>query len=539
MKKNTINVLFLVSIIIFSCEEDVLDKKPLDVLSADAVWADINLGRLYVNELYSSLPGGIDRDLDCTTVIGEGNKSSTRVYAVGEVTANNSPFSDEWYSYETIARINLFLENFAPQNAENEEEVNRLRGEALFLRAFLYRELNDLFGGVPIIASSQTLTDDLLVGRNTYEQCVDFIVSDLDEAADLLPLPADTEAGRANKGAALALKSRVLLYAASPLHNPGNDLQKWEAASDAALDVINQAGEFGYDLYPDYEQVFLIDNHEEVIFDIQYQFPYRTTAIDYELNPQGLNGAFGNTRPTQNLVDSYEMSNGKMIQDADSGFEPDDPYAGRDERFYASVLYNGVTWRGVTVQTFQDGAHGPGANDLYNSGSRMTGYYIRKFLSQDPETNPVLFGDNRASQNWILIRYAEILLNYAEAQLALDNEGEARHYINMVRDRANQPDLDASVTGQELVDRYRNERKIELAFEEHHYFDIRRWKTAPDDHGGPVHRMNIVKNPDETLTYFIDEMEQRIWKDAYYYLPIPQDEIFKNPNLEQNDGYGQ
>ncbi|MBL7698073.1 MAG: RagB/SusD family nutrient uptake outer membrane protein [Chitinophagaceae bacterium] len=516
-----------------SCKKHVLDKGPLDVIREEDVWKDFNLGQAYVNEIYAALPGSIERDLDGTTEIEDGNKDDTWTYAAGEVTAFNSPLSEAYPTYyAVIARINKFLENFDPENGE-EEAVNGLRGEALFLRAFFYRELNDLFGGVPIIKEVQNLDDDLLVSRNTYDECVDFILSDLDQAAGLLPDPADAEIGRANRGAALALKSRVLLYAASLLHNPGNDMEKWQAASDAALEVING---FNYALYPNYNELFLNDNNEEVIFDIQYQFPFRTTANDYTLNPQGLNGAFGNSRPTQNLVDSYEMTNGKSITDPTSGYDPGNPYENRDERFYGSVLYNGVEWRGVTIETFNDGLFGPGVYDTYSTGAHMTGYYIRKFLSENEETNPIIFQDYRADQNWILIRYAEILLNYAEAQLNLGNEEEARDYINMVRERAHQPALGNGVSGDDLVERYMNERKIELAFEEHHYFDIRRWKTAPDLHGGPVYKM-VIENDNGNFAYSVEEMDERVWNDAYYYLPIPQDEIDRNENLEQNSGY--
>jgi len=521
------------SIVLMACRKDVLDKKPLDVLTEENVWTDVNLGRAYINQLYASLPGGIERDLDGTTEIEDGNKQDTRTYAVGEVTAVNSPFSSSWETYSVIARINKFLENFNPPEAE-QEEIDGLKGEALFLRAFFYRELNDLFGGVPIVEKVQSLDDDLLVGRNTYEECVEFILTDLDQAAALLPDPADAEVGRANKGAALALKSRVLLYAASPLHNPGNDPAKWQRASDAALAVID--GGFGYALYPNYNELFLNDNNEEVIFDIQYQFPFRTTSNDYTLNPQGLNGAFGNSRPTQNLVDRYEMANGKEITDATSGYDPNNPYENRDERFYGTILYNGVEWRGIEIETFFDGAFGPGVNDTYSTGAHMTGYYLRKFLNQNEDTNPIIFQDNRADQNWILIRYAEILLNYAEAQLALGNENTARDYINMVRARANQPDLPASVTGAALQERYVNERTIELAFEEQHYFDIRRWKLAPELHAGTIFKMEI-ENDNGNFIYSIGEMEERIWNDAYYYLPIPQEEIDKNENLSQNEGY--
>jgi hypothetical protein len=517
-----------------SCKKNVLDKGPLDVLQEDDVWKDFNLGQAYINQVYAALPGGMDRDLDGTTEIEDGNKDFTLTYAAGEVTPFNSPYSEAWpIYYSNIARINKFLENFAPPDADP-DAMNALKGEALFLRAFFYRELNDFFGGVPIIDKVQKLDDDLMVKRNTYDECVDFILKDLDDAAAMLPEPADAEIGRANKGAALALKSRVLLYAASPLNNPGNDREKWQRASDAALAVIE--GNFGYALYPDYNKLFLVDNNEEVIFDIQYQFPYRTTMNDYTLNPQGLNGAFGNSRPTQNLVDSYEMTNGKKITDGGSGYDPQNPYENRDERFYGTVLYNGVEWRGVTVETFYDGAFGPGVNDTYSTGAHMTGYYLRKFLGQNEDTNPIIFQDYRADQNWILIRYAEILLNYAEAQIALGNGDEARTYINMVRDRAHQPEIASSVTGDQLLDLYMNERKIELAFEEHHYFDIRRWKTAPDVHAGPIYKMEITNN-NGNFDYSVGEMEERVWNDAYYFLPIPQDEIDKNPNLVQNPNY--
>lgn len=526
----------VVSLSVFSaaCKKNVLDKGPLDVLTEENVWTDVNLGSAYINQIYAALPGGIERDLDGATEIEDGNKDATHVYAAGEATPFNSPFSDSWNtSYAVIARINKFLENFNPPAAD-EEAAKVLRGEALFLRAFFYRELNDLFGGVPIVDKVQSLDDDLSVKRSTYEETMDFILKDLDEAASLLPDPADVTVGRAHRAAALALKSRILLYAASPLHNPDNDMDKWQKAADAAKAVID--GGFGYSLYPDYNQLFLVDNNEEVIFDIQYQFPYRTTSNDYTLNPQGLNGAFGNSRPTENLVDRYEMSNGKKITDPGSGYDLQNPYVNRDERFYGTVLYNGVEWRGVTVETFYDGAFGPGVNDTYSTAAHMTGYYLRKFLSQNEETNPIIFQDNRADQNWILIRYGEILLNYAEAEFQLGNEDEARTYINRIRERAHQPDLPSSLSGTDLWERYVNERTIELAFEEHHYFDIRRWKTAPQLHVGPIYKMEI-ENDNGNFIYSIGEMEQRVWYDAYYYLPIPQEEIDKNPNLEQNEGY--
>jgi starch-binding outer membrane protein, SusD/RagB family len=530
MKSIAIYIFCLLILLSASCKKNVLDTKPLDVLTEENVWKDFNLGRLYINEIYANLPGGIGRDIDATTEIEDGNQEGTRTYATGQVTSANSSLSSVWYNYAIIARINKFLEKFNPDGAPD-ADVIRLKGEAKFLRAVFYRELNDLFGGVPIITKVQNLNDDLLVKRNSYDECVSFIVQDLEDAAAVLGEPSEVEAGTANRGAALALKSRILLYAASPLHNPSNDILKWQAASDAALNVIN--GNFGYALFPEYRNLFLTDNNEEIIFDIQYQFPYRTTQNDYTLNPQGLNGAFGNSRPTQNMVDSYEMANGKPIKASGSGYDSKNPYVNRDQRFYASVLYNGATWRGITIETFHDGAFGPGENDTYSTAPHMTGYYHKKFLS---EKNPIIFQDYRADENWVLIRYAEILLNYAETQIALGNSAEAIQYINMVRNRAGQPDLDGSLSGTALLERYRNERKVELAFEEHHYFDIRRWMIAPELHPGPVNRMDIVEN-NGAFEYTVEQMEDRVWRDAYYYLPIPQDEIDRNSNLAQNPGY--
>jgi hypothetical protein len=522
-----INLLFIVA----SCKKDVLDTKPLNDFTEQDVWTDYNLGIAYINEIYANLPGDIvNRNLDGATEIEDPNNLAQRTYNVGEVTTVNSPFSDAWdEDYAQIARINLFLANFNPQNGDP-DQAKTLRGEALFLRAFFYRELNDLFGGVPIIDKAQSLNDNLLVSRNTYDECVAFILKDLDEASSVLPMPSDAQVGRANKGAALALKSRVLLYAASPLHNPTNDMGKWQSASEAALAVIQ--GGFGYSLYPDYNQLFLVDNNQEVIFDIQYQYPYRSTQNDYVLNPSGLNGAFGRARPTENFVERYEMTNGKSITDPASGYDAQNPYVNRDKRFYSTVLYNGVQWRGVTVETFNDGAFGPGVNDIYKSGDHMTGYYTKKFLSQK---NPIIFQDYRADENWILIRYGEILLNYAEAQLALGNDDVARQYINLVRERAGQPDLSGSLSGSTLLDKYMNERTIELAFEEQHYFDVRRWKTAPQL-VGTVRKM-VIQKVSGSFQFSVAPMEARVWRDALYYLPIPKAETDKNPNLKQNTGY--
>ena len=410
-------------------------------------------------------------------------------------------------------------------------------GQAVFLRAYYYFYLVRAYGGVPLITKAQSLTDSLSVARSTFDECIEFIADEMDKAATMLPdIWEGANVGRATRGAALGLKSRALLYAASELNNPTHDVAKWQRAADAAKEVID-LGTYG--LYPDYAQLFLDDNNAEVMFDVQWAYPYRINGdpaeiigSEFVINPQGINGAFGMNRPTQEYVDMFEMANGKSITDPTSGYDPDDPYVDRDPRFYASIFYNGVDWRNQKVETFDGGNHGPGEFDIYETSSTMTGYYSRKFT--DPSI-PVVYLVDEVKANWILMRYAEILLNYAETQIELGNEGEARTYIDLVRDRSGMPTVSAS--GNELVALYRNERAIELGQEEHRYYDVRRWKIAEETLGHPVHKMNVIKTGDDSFTYEVEEMEERVFDPRMYWQPIPIDEIRKNSKLVQNPGY--
>ncbi len=537
MKIIKIFCLFLISGCILSCKKNVLDKQPLGEINADLVWKDIKMTTLYLDGIYLGLFGGIERNLDCATETADDGPDWHPVqrWNTGDVGAFNNQM-EEWFSqwgndYKQIRSATLILENYKTIPAD-QTAIDRLKGQAFFLRAFFYADLVNFYGGVPIIKKTQQMGDDLNPARNSYDECINFIVSDLDSASELLPLSWDGGAvGRATKGTALALKSRMLLYAASPLHNPSNDRVKWQAAADAAKAVIDLGS---YQLYPDYYELFHVDNNEEVIFDIQYAYPVRMQNTELKQNPQGMAGAWGELRPTEDFVSSYEMKNGKKITDPTSGYSLQDPYADRDPRFYQTVLYNGAPWRGVLVETFDDGFSGPGINDVYNTAISMTGYYTRKFIHQNNINSQTV---NKTNENWILIRYAEVLLNYAEAQLNLGNEGEAKIYMDQVRARAGMPAIPASETGSVLMAHYQNERKIELAFEEIYFFDVRRWKTAPALLSVPVHKMHIVKNANGSFTYDVQEMEDRAWRNAFYYYPIPGDEINKNKNLTQNPDY--
>ena len=541
----------------FSSCSDFLDKKPLDSLTEDAVFNDDALLTAYVTACYNAYPNGFDEAMSSSatdesyTRHGDG---SSNIVARGEMNPDNvenfdsGRFSNFNYwntAYEYLRNINTFFAKY--EEAQVTEELkSRLYGEMKFIRAFVYSNLIWRFGGVPIITKAYTLEDtDYSITRNTYEECVDFILKDLDEAIEHLPAKMEGEnKGRASADACKALKSRLLLYVASPLVNTSNDLKKWELARDAAKAVIDLPG---YSLASDYRTLFLEDN-DEVIFR-RYYTKANANRVNLFNSPNGYGGWGGNC-PIQNLVDDYEMIDGSKFS-WDNPEHKAEPYKNRDPRFYACVLYDGAKWRqrpddvigsdpeGIVQTGFYENANGsynPGLDTrqgpIEDWNGTYTGYYMRKFI--DPAVNHQY---DRQNYPFRQIRYAEVLLNYAEACLELGDEGEAVKYINKIRTRAGMPDIPMGVTGAALVERYRNERKIELAYEQHRYFDIRRWMIAPD----------VIKNAQGIdirypygggkQVYSITEVQERGWKNKSYFLPILLDEIQKNELLIQNPDY--
>src|SRR5690606_9790898 len=358
MKTRILISIWTIAIALTACENDVLDKGPLDVIDENIVWSDPQTAELYLNDLYNYLSSyNIWDNMDNMSDLTEGGHSwlACYTYNYGEVSASYDPYG-KWSYYRQIRRVNNLLDH-ADMLTGDQDMIDRVMGQAIYLRAYFYFYLVRAYGGVPLITHAQTLDEDLAVTRNSYEECVAFIADEMDRAADLLPLQWDgPNLGRPTKGTALAVKARMLLYAASPLNSPENDLTKWQAAADAAKAVIDLDV---YELYPEYDKLFLDDNNQEVIFDVQWAYPYRVTSdpaeivsAEFIINPQGLNGAFGMNRPTQEYVDMFEMANGKPITDPTSGYDPSNPYEGRDPRFYASIFYNGVPWREDTVETF-------------------------------------------------------------------------------------------------------------------------------------------------------------------------------------------
>lgn len=407
------------------------------------------------------------------------------------------------------------------------------------LRACVYANLIWRYGGVPIITKVYELNEDYTLSRDSYEACVDFIVSELDEAIQLLPAkqPA-SELGRASGDACKALKSRVLLYAASKLNNPANDRAKWQRAYEASADLLE-----AYTLYPDYQELFLKDN-DEIIW---ARYFTQGSATDYNWK-NGRNGDEGGNYqgPTQNLVNAYEMkatglspyvvqADGTLTVNTPSGYDPNNPYVGRDPRFYATILHDGSLWMGRETETFLGGLDSP-ESSVQPWNASLTGYALKKFLN---ENIPPTGNTERPTNPWIFFRYAEILLNDAEAAFELGEEATARNYLNEVRGRASVQMPPVTDTGEKLRARIYNERRVELAYEEHRFFDVRRWMIAAETENQDLLKITIRKQPDGAKTYAIGVLSnERSFQEKHYRLPIPRAEVEKSLNtLKQNEGY--
>lgn len=521
---------------------DILDTKPLNLVSSELVFQDAAYAKAFLNETYDGVPSGFERGfylLDAATDIADIGYpwAYSQNWNQGDFSSTNVPkFAAPWDGAPTqwsrmfnfIRRTNTFISNI-DKVVGSEEEKAILKGEAYFLRALFYHELVKLYGGVPIITEPQAFedVDALFVPRNTFDECVDFIANDLDKAASLLP-PTRTGAdvGRATRTAALALKGRQLLYA-----------ERWSESASASLETMEIPG---YELFPNYEELFWAanNNNSEVIFARQYlTLAENRTHPSNQYNSIPLLGGWGGTQPTQNIVDEYEMEDG-LSYTVSGLYDPTAPYENRDPRFEASILHDQSVWIGYTLD-LTDGAF-EGVNGSSNDATK-TGYFLRKFM------DPAIISVNMDNgyNNWNIIRLAEVLLNYAEAQ----NEAggpDATVYdaVNAVRQRpsVNMPPLPNGLSKQQMREKIQHERLIELAFEEHHFFDLRRWKDAGGEYlantvlAQAVYGMLI--NPART-TYTRFKKEDRVYESKHRLLPIEQSEIvkYKGGTLEQNPGW--
>jgi starch-binding outer membrane protein, SusD/RagB family len=615
--KKTFKILMIVSMVafLFSCKKaDVfLDKKPLGDYSEIDVWNDPSLIETFVNSMYRNalgFPFSIERlsdysdetlftpDWDVTNF----NKSLITSdgllgWQVDWATPHTLHF--RWDPlYANVRRTNIFFSKIKTVKGDATvlAKVDNLKGQAYFMRAWTYFYLTQLYGGVPIITKAYTLTDKYDVPRNTYEECISFVLDQIDSAAIYLPADAYPTDGHVTRGAALAFKARILLYAASDLHNStknsavtsgfsnpellgyvgGDATARWTAAKNAAKAVVDLAKYTLYKATPapgdsiaqNFVELFTSKGTSE---DILLQFFTPKTDEDWDgYNPGlycGPNGYhnWGNNTPLGDIVDEYEMKDGSKF-DWTNLVHKANPYVKREARFYASILYEGVPWRkrpddGLKIDPFSKIQTGY----VYNAGNMIkagldtrsgpiedwnggkTGYYLRKYV--DPTVDPQYVKQDVPFKH---LRYGEVLLNYAEACIELGQDAEARTYINMIRTRAGQPNLPA-LAGDPLRQAYRHERRVELAFEDHRFWDVRRWIIGPEAYK----QTSAVDVRYTAATATVAAYRQtdgstwsapiyakkdtpgdaRAWDKKCYFFPIMRDEMNKNTKLIQNPGY--
>jgi len=533
-------------VIINSCNDDILDIKPTTFISGDALFESQGLIEQNLASMYGSLLCAFNRagdfgipafsHLDLATDDGNGKvDAQVQYFNTGSITASYTPFAEETWrnAYSQVRKTSLFIEGSAIAGPDiiDPDLLKSYVAEARFLRAFSYFDLVKFFGGVPLIKGSQNVKDEILLPRSSSEEIFKYIIEECNLAIpDLLANPTS---GHASKGAAMALKARALLYFASPLNNPTGINNRWVDASKAAKDII----ELGkYSLYPNYRNLFLKDfeGNSEVIFDRQFIFPEmtHTTEATWGMWFTFDAGTWGGFSPTQNIVDAYEMKNGLAITDASSGYNPNDPYTNRDERLSQTIVYNGSTWRGTVVGEYIGG-------NAYVNTEVNCGYGLKKFDEEAPMGTNFYLGSYAQENNWIYFRYAEVLLNYAEAQNeAIGADETVYNAISTIRQRAGQPDLPTGLSKDQMRERIWNERRVELVYEEHRFFDVRRWGKGVEIFGSPIHQAVITQNGDLSFTYNYPIKEERTYLPFHDLLPIPISETEKNPNLlPNNPGY--
>lgn len=599
MKKYLIIMLPSVLLLLGSCEIDgtkFLDKDESSDMTEEKIFSDGIETRNFLSNCYSRLPKGFARFstsvtpvyLDCCSDDGQqgplGQLTQALWFNNGTWDAMNVATElPSWsFTWTAVRPANKFLENIdkVPVNDQTgitEGVKTRMKGEALFLRAMYYAELFRQVGGVPIITKQLNPDDpELYTPRSTVDKTVGFICGELDDAAEILPanyLQSDpynpmspgaaspNEYGRATAMAALAIKARVLLYAARPLFNdPDNregtvfrgeyDHGKWEKAAIAGSEAIKMAEENGYELHIhaadpklSYEKFFVTRENREVI--LSYM---RARNRDQEVRqlPSRFipNAAFpGINLPTLGLVDSYEMkATGKNIGEDGSGYDAAKPYVGRDQRFYSSIIYNQAWYReAYAAGKFQlqmwKSRDGSSSGADYISTMQNTGFYLRKFC--DEAINAAPAANQQTDHNFPIIRYAEVLLNYAEAMNeafgpytdGLENGKSAAWAINQIRTRAGQPEVPLDFDKDKMRDKIHNERRVELCFEEHRFWDVRHWKKG--DTQKQIWVQDVFKEEDGTFTYDRRSINRVFDAPKMYLMPIPFEQI-SNGGYEQN-----
>lgn len=609
IKRIYIGVALLVGGLLTACNKDFLNTVPRDEAAEDQVFSDPGLTEAFVNDIYNGLSSG--GFLETMLASATDETMFTHGYGMKNmVEATINPTDAEYVTnrstmqwddmYNRIRACNKLFSRIAGVPFDDNIIRDRLKGETFFLRAYFYHQLVRGYGGVPLVDRVYELGEsDYTIPRSSFEDCVNFIVKDCDSAAFYLKgKSAALVKGRATEGAALALKSRILIYAASDLHDMAvaksksmvidtfrhpqllgyvgaNRQALYQKARDAAWAVIS-SGQYSLqspdpaskdEAISNIQGMFLVDNSESIFS--RYFLNDKDEPggnIGLYNGPNGYHNWAGNT-PTQQFVDDFEMSDGTPFNWNNPAHKAN-PYQNRDPRFYATILYDGANWRKrpADVQT-KDPANQvqTGRYQVYNGSTNVavagldtrqgpienwngsfTGYYFKKFIDTTVDAQ---FYNQQVP--YPFLRYTEVILNYVEACIGLQQEGEARTYLNMIRRRAFMPPITAS--GDALVAAYRHEREIEMFLEEQRFYDVRRWMIPQNTVGRPLRGISItatLKPGSQVTVYRYDpanynytytpislEAEKRLWLDKMYFMPLQRDEINRNDKLVQNPGY--
>ena len=533
-----------------SCSDKQLDVEPRDRLTDANVWTDPGASDLFLNDIYRSLPDGNNwydpvENWSDNAICGFAWPTSRTLVQQALYSPANAGLSGEvsnMYNWSTnytyIRKCNVFIKNVTASSSLSADYKKGRLAQARFLRAYFYHNLWMAFGGVPVITDVldvETQGNDVFRARNTSAETLKFITDECAAIyADLPPVP---NSGKIGKGAAMALKGWCELFAG-----------KWAAAAASNKKIMD---ELDYDLDPDYGALFLSKGNasKESILYREYAppGPGKGGSLDGLIGPTftkgGAETSWGGMNPTQDLVEDYAMANGKVITDPTSGYNPQKPYENREKRFYQSIVYDGSWFYNDTIFT-RRGIGSPNEIDLTDrDDAGQTGYYPRKRMATDITLGAASWDGYTSYQNYIIFRYAEVLLNYAEAQNeAVGPDATVYAAVDAVRGRSDLTGLPAGMGKDQMRTAIRRERRVELAFEDKRYWDLIRWKIAEVNLNRPLRGISITVAPNGSLQYApVDARggDRKFFANKNYLFPIPQSVIEQNPKLQgkQNPGY--
>lgn len=554
MKFNKIAILLLSAGLLTTTSCDFMDCDESDNYTLQEIQGSYNRVKQFVTSIYGYLPSdfcnthGAMLDAATDDAIHVYESSAIQRIVNGTWSANYTVDDKFAYYYNAIHDANYYLTTLSGltfdtwENGDDYQDwmqnYDNYQYQVRFLRAYFYFELVRRYQNVPLITKPLSQTEANQIAPSSAQEVLKFIINECTEIAPKLPIKstsiAQAENGRATRAMAMALKSRAALYAASPLYNTNGDNAKWTEAAKASHDIIASAGELGLGL-DTYANLFKSKNYnsKEVIL----CRPTGTSKTFEQANyPMGVTGGNTTTCPTENLASAFEMKDGRAFDWNDPTMKAN-PYKDRDPRFYLTIVHNGMLWPAKKAVDISEG----GANGLPLTNATTTGYYLRKYVD-----NSISFeaGSTTAAthHNWILFRYAEVLLNYAEAMIHVNGNCDfkdatytmsAREALNAVRKRAGMPEV-AACSQDEFLMRVKHERRVEMAFEGQRFWDLRRWKNL--DETKNIYAVRITHH-DGVLSYEKTLLSERSVSDKLYFYPIANVELFKNKKLVQNSGW--